>query len=276
MSKYNRIVSIPIERIPKRRIKKAIHQWAEGDAAMERLLLACYDRGIRTSGCHAGARPWISFNYQDNLERLIPLFEITQKEIGSQLLISIDGGNPFSGPDWYKPSLLIGTNFEYKDEADIYFDKLTSILDETNNKNNHFMLRLLEFFIGKESALLLRFKHNEDKFVFYIESREIPNDRYEYYNQIFTKAGLTEVVNAEGFPPTMHAWKIESDKLDDILLKLDSITNYIIDNYSFDVPKSDDEIINFISRTRFKKKTLSEKEFNKWLKKEKKRLFKFK
>ena len=125
-----------------------------------------------------------------------------------------------------------------------------------------------------KSQITQLYKNN--KFVFYIESSEIPEDRYKYYKEIFTKAGLVEVVNAEGFPPTMHAWKIESDRLDDILLKIDSATNYIITNYSLDVPKSEDEIISFKSRARFKKKTLSEKEFDKWLKQEKKRLFKYK
>lgn len=63
MSKYNNIKSIPIDSLSKEELKTAIHEWAEGDDAMERLLWAFYNKGIKTNGCHAGTRPYIGIDY---------------------------------------------------------------------------------------------------------------------------------------------------------------------------------------------------------------------
>ena len=266
MSKYNHIKSIPIDSIPKEEIMQAIKEWAEGDDAMETLLLSCYNKGIKTAGCHAGARPYISFVYQDNLERLIPIFEATQKEKGSQIIIMTDGGNPFSGPEWYLPTIGVGLDTEYKEEADIYFDKLTDSLEKENSNKDHYLLRLLEFLVDKESALTMRFRHTmDDKFSFFFESSGISEERYNYYKEIFSKAGLIVEEKTENLPPDYHGWMIESDNLDDILSKLDYAADYIISNYSLDIPKSEDEILNFKSRALFKRRTLSEKEFNDWI-----------
>lgn len=70
MSKYNNIKSIPIDSIPKEEIKIAIKEWAEGDESMEKLLLTCYDKGIKTSGCHAGAGSYIAFSYQEKINKI--------------------------------------------------------------------------------------------------------------------------------------------------------------------------------------------------------------
>ena len=47
MSKYNHIESIPIDSIPQEELAQAIKEWAEGDEAMEKLLWACYNNGIK-------------------------------------------------------------------------------------------------------------------------------------------------------------------------------------------------------------------------------------
>ena len=67
MSKYNNIKSIPIESIPKEEIKIAIKEWAEGNKSLENLLWLCYEKNLKTSGSHAGARPFIDFKYQEGL-----------------------------------------------------------------------------------------------------------------------------------------------------------------------------------------------------------------
>ena len=270
MSKYNRIVSIPVESIPKEEIKEAIHEWAEGDDAMERLLWACYEKGIKTGGCHAGAKPYIDFKYQENLNKLIPLFEVTQKVVGSQIFIVVDGGNPFSGPDWNLASIGIGIDAEYKDETDVYFDNLTNAL-EKESSNTHPLLDLLEFFIDKESGLLFRLRHNEDKFIFYVESRQTSKERYNYYSKLFTKSGLIECERK--FDDGRHYWKVEDNNIESLLNKIEKIKEYIINNYSLEPEKDEEKIVNWILKARFKKKTLTEEEFDNWLKEEEKRLF---
>ena len=274
MSKYNHIKSIPIESIPKKKIKRAIHEWAEGDDAMERLLWACYDKGIKTAGCHADARPWIDFKYQENLNRIIPFFEVTQEVKGSQILIMVDGGNPFSGPEWFLSAILVGIDVEYKDEVDVYFDKLTEAI-EKDFKKTHPLLELLEFFLNKESSLLFRFRHKQDDtYVFYIEAHVI-RERYEYYDKVFKKAGLIEIVNKspDGLRDR-YGWKIEDTNLEKIWKRIEKAKDIIIKEYSMEPEEDEERIVDFVDKTRLKKKTLSEKEFNKWLKKKKKELFK--
>ena len=266
MSKYNHIKSIPIESIPKEEISQAIKEWAEGDDSMEALLWACYHKKIKTNGCHAGSGPYISFKYQENIEALIPAFEVTEKELGSQILVSPDGGNPFSGPEWHLASIGLGIDTKNKKVADIYFDKLSESIEKGSSKKEHYLLRLLEFFVGKESALAFRFTHDmNDKYSFCIESSGVSKERKEYYQDLFTKAGLTEIIKFKINPQDRRFWVIESNQLDEFLSKLDSITDFIIDNYILGLPKSEDEFYSFNNKALFKKRTLSEEEFNEWL-----------
>lgn len=273
MSKYNNIKSISIESIPEEEMGIAIKEWAEGDKAMEKLLWACYKKGIKTSGCHAGGNPYIDFKYQNSIERLIPLFEVAQEELGSQILIMLDGGNPFSGPEWNLATIGIAKFTMYQDEADPFFDKLTDSLEKDSNNKEHPMLKLLEFLREKETSLVLRYRHmKEDSYAFYIESKKITNDRYQYYNDIFLNAGLIEEQKAEGIDSSRHGWKIEMDNFQNFITKLSNITEYIINEYSYEAPKTEDEIVDFLSLARYKKKNLSEEEFAEWLNNEKIRM----
>ena len=274
MSKYNHTNSIPVDSIPKDEIAQAIKEWAEGDEAMERLLWTCYKKGVKTSGCHAGAGPFIDFNYQDKISELSRLIEATQKIKGSQVIMNSDGGNPFSGPEWYIPNIGLGFDTEYKEEADVCFDKLNKALETPSKKDNkHILFRLVEFFIGKESGLDFRFKHTEeDKYEFHIEAFSVGDKRNEYYNEIFTKAGLEAVPVDKDFE-SFHEWKIESNSLKDISMKMESVIDYVISNYSYDLPTSEKEIYSFNLVAVFKKRTLPEEKFEKWLVKQKKKMF---
>lgn len=265
MSKYNHMQSIPIESISKEDIAQAIKEWSEDDKSLEQLLWACYEKGIKTDGCHAGSHPYISFKEQEGLNQITNLLNITQEKESSQILISVDGGNPFGGDDWTKATVLLGLDTKYQEEADAYFDELTRGVKESNGNQNHQLLELLDFFAGKESSLFLRFRHtNDGQYIFNIESRDIPNDRYSYYNDVFTKAGLIET-ESPITNNTRHDWQIESDSLNDMLEKLNTISKYIIENYSLEAPKSEDEILNFNMEARFKQRTMSKEEFEAWL-----------
>lgn len=273
MSKYNHMQSIPIDSISNEEINQAIKEWAEGDEALEKFLWACYEKGIKTSGCHAGARPYIDFEYQKGLDNLL---NVTQKTSGSHIFVSVDGGNPSSGPDWDKPSVSLSLDTKYQDEADDYFNKLTnSLKDEISEKKENSLFKLLDFFIDKESTLSFGFSHTSDnQYTFSIKSGKIPDSRYNYYDNIFTKAGLIE--DKTTFPESnkIYDWKIESNSLDDILRKMEYIAEYIINNYTLPAPISEDEILDYYSQVRFKKKTLPKNEFEKWFDESEQKQFK--
>ena len=268
MSKYNNMKSIPVDSISEEELAQAIKEWAEGDDSMERLLWACYNNGIKTSGCHAGSRPYLELEYQENLEKIIPLIEVTQEEEDSQILICPDGGNPFSGPNWYLPNIGIGIFTDSKSVADAYFDRLTYSLQNEISSKDHYIIKLIEFFKDKESSLDFRLKHKEDKYQFIIEALHISFDKEFYYDELFTNAGLTKAKKIENQPDDIHNWVIESDSLDDMITKLNSITDYIISNCSLELPDNEDELESLIALAHYKKRTLSEDEFNNWLEEE--------
>lgn len=266
MSKYNHLKSIPIENIPSEDMGRAIKEWSEGDESLEKFLWTCYQKNIKTSGCHAGSHPYIDFVDQDNFERISCLLDVTEKTAGSNILLSVDGGNPFSGPDWYKPTILIGLDTDSKEEADRYFENLNhSLLEEKEYQNTHAIFKLLDFFRKKDSSLMFRFVHtSNDKYSFYIESRVIPKDRYHYYDDLFEKAGFTEEVFEGSEDSDRHSWKVDGDNYLDFSSKLNSIVEFITSNYSIDRPNSEDEALSFVALARYKMRTLSEEEFMKW------------
>lgn len=270
MSKYNHMQSIPVDSVPKDEINQAIKEWAEGDIALEKLLFACYQKGIKTSGCHAGSYPYIDFSYPNNLDKLTSILDTTQKTIGSQIYIMIDGGNPFAGEEWYKSVINVGLDTKYKEETDIYFDNLNKSLEKDINIEKHPLLDLLNFFHDKETGLSLRFKHKEDNsYVFDIEGLIISNERYKYYNDVFTKSGLIDIVNEQN--NKRHEWKIESNNLEDILAKMNNVNNIIMSEYALEPETDETKIDNLTLLARLKKKNLNENEFNEWLIDEKKK-----
>ena len=200
MSKYNHIKSIPIESIPKEEIYTAIKEWAEGDESMERFLIACYEKGIETTGCHAGERPYIGFKYKKNSYDLSGILSTTINIPGARIYMRIDGGNPFSGPDWDKSAITVGFDEIYQDEADQQIDKLTSVVEQ--NKSNEewsSLINLMDFFLNKESGLCFRLVHTQNgEYVFKIESSAICEERYIYYNDLFSALGMSEY--REGIP----------------------------------------------------------------------------
>lgn len=50
-----------------------------------------------------------------------------------------------------------------------------------------------------------------------------------------------------------------------LLSKLNFATEHIIKNYSFSIPKLEEEVISFLSRAKYMKRVLSENQFNDWL-----------
>lgn len=273
MSKYNRIVSIPIETLSKEEIKVAIKEWAEGDEGMEELLWACYNNGVETNGCHAGSYPYIGFRYnKERTDVYIRTMNTTLVGKGSQILAIPDGGNPFSGPGWYEPTLSLGSNTKYKDIADKQFKK---IVDAINNKptpciiDTTPIIDLLNFFIGKLTNYLFRVRHHDDNsYTFYVECSTDPTSEiYKFTSDQLLPLGFSIVAFEEG---PMKNWTYttnEEQKFNEVIKKA-SIA--LINNYSLDIPNDANNVRSLTIKAQILRKQLTEKEFMEWLEKEKK------
>ena len=274
MSKYNHIKSIPIESIPKDEIKRAISEWAEGDKSLENLLWVCYEKGLKTSGSHAGAMPFIDFKYQEDLNKIVCLFEKVQTIQGSDIYIQIDGGNPFSGDDFDKAFISLGNETKYKDEADEFFDSLSETLKNNMDlQKDHPMLQILNTLNNKGTSLRLRLRYNKDNtYEFSIESSIINDDRYKYYSDLFKKTNMQEE-KIDMFQNTKrYNWKIKSNDLEDILEKMNNISDVIKNDFKLEAETDEKKIIDFTLLAKYKKQNLPKEEFDNWLKEKRKEL----
>ena len=271
MSKYNNMKSIPVSSIPKWRLKKAIHEWAEGSNALESLLTTCYKKNVKTSGSHAGVGPYIGFDYTKEADILANAFTVIEEIEDFQILLEPDGGNPLSGKDWYVPIITLGSFADSPEEVEKLFTKIEDKITEEKKENNP-LLDIFTFFIDKESGLSFRLrrydnhnKNNDKKYVFKIASKIVPKDREDYYKRILSNAGLTEIpFNIEVCP--YQEWKIESDDYNDIMSSIKDAADYIIMNYALEPPTSENEILDNQLLTRFKRKELNQKQIEKYFK----------
>ena len=274
MSKYNNMKSIPIDSLNEEELKKAIKEWAEGDDSMEKLLWTCKLKNVETTGCHAGAQPYISFCVNDSKEEIIKLINVIYKKEESQILITSDGGNPFSGPKWFAPGIMLGINTLYKDKADAFFNELSdALLSNKKVNNDDFVLfskiiDLYNFFIEKESCINYRIRHLQlNNYIFTAEVIARNRD-FNYFNELFTKAGFTldETCKID----IKKQWKIENSDKNILEEKLKNAISFIIDNYSLSLPTKESEIENFTALAHFKMREFGNtdegiKKFNDWL-----------
>ena len=257
MSKYNHIHSIPIESVPKEEIAIAINEWAEGDEAMERLLWACYENGVKTDGCHTGMCPYLGLKYTGSNDKVIKLLAACINIEESQIFISPDGGNPISGEDWYITNIGIGFETESIEKSGKNLDTLSSALNnDTSLKEAELislLLKLSDFLVDKESALKLRFNYSENKYSFSIECTPVNEEVSIYFDKLFKEANFFEAENPVK-ESKRRFWKIESDNLDDMINKLRESINYIINNYSLEPPTREEDITDLHQLARFKRK----------------------
>jgi hypothetical protein len=272
MSKYNHIKSIPVDSIPKEELAQAIREWAEGDEAMERLLWACYEKGIKTNGCHAGAFPYIGLDYSESSrDKLAQIMGAVLSVKGSQVMAKADGGNPFSGPDWYKPNLGVGFNTEYQDVADPLFDMLTETIEGKRETDKDMpvtpLTELLDFLVGKYTNLLIRIKHTEeDEYIFSLERaiHQEYEEAFREFDELFTSSGLTLQEN----DTPLKSWEVKSDDPAEFIVKVAQVVENIMTNYSFKKPETKEEAAgSFTIAAHLKRDECGddEKEFELWL-----------
>ena len=280
MSKYNNIMSIPIDEIPKEELPQAIKEWAEGDEAMENLLWAFYHNGIKTTDSHAGAYPYIGFEYdKDKKQKLAAILSTSLLEKGSQISARPDGGSPFSGPTWYKPELGVSFDAKYKDEADKIFEALQNTIENNNEQNTELQsfLELYEFLIGKYVNLSLKIEHKKDDTYNFTINRTIYEKDYQMFqelNSLLTEAGLE--LQEYGELKDYKLWITSADNIEELNEKINKISEHIINNFAIEKPKSIEETSSYITKAHIKRdeclKNGNEKEFDLWLMQESERL----
>ena len=278
MSKYNNMKSIAIEDLSEKDLEQAIKEWAEGDDAMERLLWSCYRNGVKTSGCHAGNNPYIGIEYEEkSRNKIVQLISSVMHVKGIRIILSPDGCNPFSGPNWYKPDIAIGSSAEYKDEADQLFDIMNNELkiNETKNENYTSIIKLFEFLIGRYSGIHLRILHTQnDEYIFSIDKpfNEKEIETFNELNEILTSAGLTYIDNNNPH----KEWIFKSNEEIDFIKNLNSISKIICNNYTLKKPESIEETSSFNIKAHIKRdeyiRNGNERGFELWLIEEERRL----
>lgn len=280
MSKYNHIHSIPVESVSEEEINQVIHEWAEGNFSLEKFLLTCYQNNIKTNGCHAGSSPYIGFDYNRGNDRLFEKLILTTLSFkDSQILIRADGGNPFSGPNWYFPCVTIGFFKKNQFDADLLIDALTDVINKKYSVNTKFDLKplfiLFHFLINKYCGLLIRIRHtNKDIYSVSFEKSfsENQSDLLDDWNSFFCSIGLTYIPS--NYP--IKEWKYESSDLDDFMEHVNYISDYIVHHYSFPIPRQlDKENSLNINAHIMRDECLKSGDFTKfdlWLKKEEMRI----
>lgn len=192
MYNYNNGSSVPAKELSAEELKRAINIWSEGDKELKKLLKNSYRLGLETSSCCA-ASPYISYYLDDkkqldNIKKMIQLF---RDEDDIQILINPDGGNPFSGKNWYRPMITFSKTYT-QGEYDSIFKKLNNYILTDKNINDDFisvLIKISKLFINKESAILIRCTKSFDEYVFELEY-DLKHPFCNIYSKMFKKANI--------------------------------------------------------------------------------------
>lgn len=274
MSKYNNIKSIPIDSLSEDELKVAMKEWTEGDDAMEALLWALYHKGIKTSGCHAGSRPYIGMDFEEaSKDDTAILMNAVLSVKDSQIMARPDGGNPFSGDDWYKPDVTVGFNTVYKDDADEKFDMMRRVINGEDDAISLFDMSpihdLISFFINKYTGILIRIKHdNDDNYILSFECvAKKDSDKLKYFNDSllglgFTYSSIDEI--------DRYFWEFNTNDPQELNSIMRKAVDSLINNFSLKIPAEPEEADTFLAKAHIIRNR-SVDEFYEWLAEEDKK-----
>ena len=274
MSKYNRILSIPVSDIPKSEIKRAIKEWAEGNKEMENLLTTFYDNKIETCGCHVGPSSYIDFRVGNNQKKVVHFLNNASNYDSWLILVSPDGGNPFSGPNFYKPSICLGFETSTEEELSSILEKINNSFTDTSRieNNNLFntIVKLHDFFAYKESNINFRFKKENGIYIFSIEARKKSIPNFRKLKKLLNKCGLPHA-KVHGYE-----WFFASNSFEVFEDGINKILEMFLNNWTFDIYDSINDKMDIITMARIKRRIVSAEEFKEWLDLKRKDIFKVK
>ena len=245
--KWNTGASVPIHSLTHNELKEAIHEWAEGSEELERLLWTCYTKGLETGGCHIGKYNnylefYINATSTEQLKRVLS----TAESYGFAETFMMFGGNPLSGPNWYRTSISVDCLIPEK--VDEFYARLnrTLIDEEANNSARCFglMLEFAEFFEDKLADINFRMKvRNHTLYEFFIEKYK-GRHNWAYLDELFSSFGMLQK-KAEDAPFVWWYFKGESEK--DFYDTVKNILEGIRSKWSVETPTEivDDKDFNF-------------------------------
>lgn len=277
MGKYSDGSSIPIDTLSQEELAVAIKEWAEGNPIAEKMLWTFYNKGVETSGCHTGINPYVDFNYNPkNSDIYINLMNGALLSKGAQVLIVADGGNPFSGRDWYLPNINLGIFSSDKDVVNGFIENIDKAMDDEKEISSEIdtssLIDLLEFFKGKLTRLLFRIRHNDDDtFTFSVENRaNEDSELFKYLCECLIPLGFTLKTSDEG---PYKSWEFVAKDKDELNKILVDATTVLIKNYSLKTPTSIEETDDFYIQAHILRTQLPEEEFKEWLYSEREKRF---
>ena len=250
------------EEIKQAEIEDVIKIWAEGSSSLEQLLLTCYQKKIETCGCHFGRNSYLDIHLNDKHSQIAPMLTATARQKNTILTILPDGGNPFSGPDWYRPSIGFWYQADNKEQANNMFDFWTEQLkqgdvDPPDSFGNTF-LAYHDFFTGKESGTRLRYLHTEG------ESPRLVLDVYDTGNNmpllpnLYEKAGYT--LNQDLSSDFHHTFELSAETPELLAKKMKSSLEVIQKEWSFEPPQEEKEGMELFILAHIKKRELGDSE----------------
>jgi len=232
--------TIPVYSLTDEERKEAIHEWAEGNEYLEELLWNCYKNGIETSGCHYGQRSYFDIRVNDEQNKVKKMLYLARNIPKVQILVQMEGHNPKSGPDWYKPNLGFATFSVAEADQDILFNTLNDALKNGDNisvpEKDAFstMVDIYDFFLDKGSSLMFRVRKDEEgKFKYYAEltgrKTTVP-----YCEELFTKAGMTRNLETDSpFPE----WSLEAADYEELTEKMTHFRDVVLSEWSLEAPQ---------------------------------------
>ena len=224
---WNRLDSIPTNLLNEQELKEAMKEWAEGNDELEQFLWLCHSNGVETSGCccgHGDGAPYVYFNVEGCLKDKFENLLMTNLTLEDAEILLLFNGSPRSGPDWYKPTVMLVPLKE--SAASKFFEKLSSSLkgkQEFKNKDAiKYFMDIYEFMKDKETPLRFRITVlNKVRYVISIEC--LGNNRnWDYYSDLFTTIGFKEKKNYI-YPELNIKWEhiaIGQEKFKNIMEKL--------------------------------------------------------
>lgn len=274
-SKYNCSKSIPISSLSKEELKVAMKEWAEGSESLEKLLWNCYNNGIETGECHIdNGFAYISL-YGDSCsdegkEKIKKMASKIQEFNNSQIFLAPNGGNPFSGPNWFRPFISFAIYDKTIEENDKVFEQMNDAInlkEPVNNKGQVFteIYDFLDFFKDKDCGLVIRAIHTKtDKYTFAMEI----DKGYQNVSKIFTKAGYT--LDKSTYDRPRKEWKIEVEDSEVLAEKIKYSKKIIFNEWDIEPLNEINENMSFNTAARIKRKQfgdtlLGRKRFDLWL-----------
>ena len=272
-SLWNRGASIPIEALSESERKEAIHEWSEGNYHLENLLLQCYQKGIVTGGCDAGDHhsAYVDFYVEDSSKEAVRRILLATQNHGNVGAFLLMGGNPYSGPNWYKP--VISLSPIKSKEAESFFDMLSSSLEEGKESFNDEVftniLDFYEFFKEKIAGIHVRILETENDG--YRLSMECYGDKchWEYLSELFKKAGMKKDEKLSQNAPCM-IWELKCSDKATFNLEAKRVLEVLNDGWCLEIPEEVTEDMGFnqqalIMRRRFGSDANGVKRMNDWL-----------